>query len=163
MQRRLIVLRHAKSAWNTDAPSDHERPLNSRGRRDAPRIGEALSERGWVPEYVLSSDSKRTRETWKRMKTAFDGVKKVTFTRDLYHAGIDEVVQLGRKIEAEVATAMVIGHNPGWEEVVQALTGDGPRMTTCNAAMLVVEADTWKGALSESDWTLVELLRPKEL
>ena len=65
MRRRLIVLRHAKSAWDTDAATDHERPLNKRGRRDALRVAEKIAKLGWQPEQVISSDAERTRETWK--------------------------------------------------------------------------------------------------
>ena len=69
---RVIVMRHAKSSWKTDAPTDHARPLNKRGKRDAPRIARELELRGWVPQLVLSSDSKRTRQTFKRMRKEFE-------------------------------------------------------------------------------------------
>ena len=67
MHRRLIIMRHAKSSWTSGALSDHERPLNARGIRDAPRVGAALVKRGWLPQLVLSSDSERTRETFAGM------------------------------------------------------------------------------------------------
>ena len=60
MQRRLMVMRHAKSSWKSQVPTDHERPLNERGRRDAARVGKRLAELGWVPDFVVSSDSRRT-------------------------------------------------------------------------------------------------------
>jgi len=72
MQRRLMLMRHAKSAWQSQAPSDHERPLNERGRRNAPRVGKRLAELGWVPDHVIGSDSRRTRETWERMQALMD-------------------------------------------------------------------------------------------
>ena len=72
MRRRIIVMRHAKSSWKSGARDDHARPLNKRGRRDAPRIAARLAELGWVPERVISSDSERTRQTWARMEEAFD-------------------------------------------------------------------------------------------
>jgi hypothetical protein len=75
MQRRLMIMRHAKSAWSSDVASDHERPLNKRGRRDAPRVGKRLAKLGWVPEFVVSSDSRRTRETWERMQRRFPEVR----------------------------------------------------------------------------------------
>ncbi len=64
MTRRLIVMRHAKSSWKHAGLTDHQRPLNKRGRKDAPRVARALIERGWTPRRVLSSDAARTRETW---------------------------------------------------------------------------------------------------
>lgn len=163
MRRRLIVLRHAKSAWDTDAPTDHDRPLNKRGRRDAQRVGEAIAKRDWVPERVCSSDSMRTRETWKRMKKSLEGKKvDVEFTRALYHAGLDEIFTWAHGLGDKTKTAMVIGHNPGWEDAVSELVGKPVEMTTCVAALLSVEAKTWKEA-SGKKWKLEHLIRPKDL
>jgi phosphohistidine phosphatase len=163
MHRRLIVLRHAKSDWNTNAGSDHERPLNGRGQRDAPRIGEHLQQRGWVPAAVISSDATRTRETWQRMKQALGGEPEVSFTRSLYLAGPPEVRAALAMLDDAVSTAMVIGHNPGWEDVVSALCEVRVRITTCNAALLVIQAPTWADAASRRDWGFEAMLRPKEL
>jgi phosphohistidine phosphatase SixA len=164
MKRRLIVLRHAKSAWNTDAPTDHDRPLNKRGRRDAPRIGARLAELGWLPEQVVSSDAARTRETWKRLSTDWSEPVAVSFTRSLYGAGYGEVRSAVGGLGDEATTAMVIGHNPGWEELVETLTGTPQRMTTCNAALLSIQAESWQAAIEQrGGWRLHEVLRPKEL
>ncbi len=164
MTRRLIVLRHAKSAWNTDAATDHDRPLNKRGRRDAPRIGARLAELGWLPDRVISSDATRTRETFERLSSDWREPVDVSFTRALYGAGYREVQSTLGKLDAGVCTAMVIGHNPGWEELVETLTGADHRMTTSNAALLTIEADGWKQAMKRRGcWQLHQLLRPKEL
>lgn len=162
MKRRLIVLRHAKSAWDTNAPTDHARPLNKRGRRDAPRVAAAIAKLGWEPETVISSDSMRTRETWKRMKKKLDKKTDVEFTRKLYHAGLDDILDALGKLSDKVKTVMVIGHNPGWEEAVSRLTGKDVQMTTCNAAMLSLDAKSWKDA-SKKKWKLEQLIRPKDL
>lgn len=162
MERRLIVVRHAKSAWDTDAPTDHERPLNKRGRRDAPRVAEHLATLGWIPDVVLSSDSERTRETWARMKGAFAPVD-VTFTDELYLAGPDAVYDLLEKVGAAVSTVMVLGHNPGWEDLVEELSGTSTRMTTANAALLVGAGRTWTDALKTRPWKIEAVVRPKEL
>jgi phosphohistidine phosphatase len=164
MKRRLIVLRHAKSDWDTDAASDHARPLNKRGRRDAPRVGEHLASLGWVPERVVSSDSTRTRETWDLMRDAFDPPPDVTFTRRLYHAGIAPVRDVLAEVPGAVGTVMVIGHNPGWESVVQILSGLDVPMSTANAALLEVDAPSWvEGAALDAAWRLVDVVRPKEI
>ena len=62
MQRRLMLMRHAKSSWKSQVPTDHERPLNERGRRDAARVGKRLAKLGWLPDVVVGSDSRRTEE-----------------------------------------------------------------------------------------------------
>ena len=68
MKRRLIVMRHAKSSWKDPGQTDHERPLNGRGRRSAPLVAARLAELGWAPTRVHSSDAARTVETWRGME-----------------------------------------------------------------------------------------------
>lgn len=166
--RRLIVLRHAKSDQYSDAPTDHGRPLNPRGIRSAPTIAAKLVELGWVPQVVVSSDATRTRETWEHMEgvlgqgTAGDRIEP-RFTRALYLAGPPEVREALRELAEGVETAMVIGHNPGWEQVVFELCGVRVRMTTCNAALLEVNSPGWTEALGRRDWRFETVLRPKEL
>lgn len=157
------MLRHAKSAWDTEAPTDHDRPLNKRGRRDAPRVADEIVKLGWFPEKVFSSDSMRTRETWKRMKKKFEKKKvEAEFSRKLYHAGFDEIVEVLVKLSDKTKTVMVIGHNPGWEEAVHRLAGKEVSMGTSSAAMLSVDAKTWKEA-AKKKWKLEHVLRPKDL
>ncbi len=156
-------MRHAKSSWKSGASDDHSRPLNKRGRRDAPRIGEALVDLGWSPQRVLSSDSERTRQTWSLMSGAFNGPQ-VSFTRDLYLAGPSEVEEAVGGLPTEVDSVMVLGHNYGWEGVVKWLCGEDVRLTTANAALLEGQGDSWEDALADApSWTLHRVLRPKEL
>lgn len=161
---RLMVIRHAKSSWNSDAQTDHARPLNKRGRRDAPRVGEHLAELGWTPELVLCSDSMRTRETWKLMREAFHPDPDVRYSRKLYHADVGNFVDAVAAVPKTFKTVAVIGHNTGWEEVVEMLCGDYHRMTTCNAALFELDEKKWTRALTRAgDWKLVDLVRPKEI
>lgn len=160
---RLILMRHAKSSWTSDAATDHARPLNGRGRADAPRIAERLVELGWVPDQVISSDSARTQETWARMADAVPTPRSVEFTRRLYHAGIDAFLKVVRDVPPDVGCLLTLGHNPGWEEVAEWLCGEPLRMTTANAVLLRHEATEWSAALSPDAWTFVDILRPKEL
>lgn len=160
-KRRLLVVRHAKSSWKTNAATDHERPLNKRGQRDAPRVAARLRELGWVPDRVTSSDSNRTQATLAGMAGAFPEAE-YEFTDDFYLAGLDEVRRVAAIIPDEVVTWMVLGHNPGWEQMVEALTGEGERITTANAALLVGAGATWVEAL-RGTWRLEAVIRPREL
>ncbi len=162
MQRRLILMRHAKSSWTSDAPTDHARPLSSRGRRDAARIAQVLEERGWAPEAVWSSDSERTRETWEVMEEALRDPPEAEFTHTLYCASLDEIWQEAHDWPPGIETMLVLGHNPGWEHAVSTLCGETTGMTTANAALLEGAGDDWVQAL-DGDWKLVEVLRPREL
>ena len=159
--KRLIVMRHAKSGWETGPGGDHARPLNERGRRDAPRMGAALRDRGWIPQQVLSSDSQRTRETFGGLASGLGTEVDVTFTSDLYHAGPSEVVAACEELDEATETALVLGHNPGWENVVSYLSGELIMMSTADCALL--EADgSWMELMTEGAWKLVDVLRPKE-
>jgi len=160
---RLIALRHAKSAWDTDAVDDHDRPLSGRGRKEAPRVGESLAELDWLPDHVLSSDSRRTKQTWARIQPACAQAT-VVFTDALYHAsGHDALRVIRAQTPAHVHTLMVIGHNPGWEELVHLLTGRSVVMTTANAVLMERDAGTWPEALAAGTWSLVDIIRPRDL
>ena len=156
-------MRHAKSSWKSGAPTDHARPLNKRGRRDAPRVGARLNALGWVPQVILSSDSERTRETLHRMRDDLGFAGRVRFDRDLYHAGTTEVVAALSDLESSVHTVMVLGHNPGWEEALAALSGREEVLKTGCAALLHRSLPEWVPTLADGDWTLETVVRPREL
>jgi phosphohistidine phosphatase SixA len=162
MSKRLIIMRHAKSSWKSSAATDHQRPLNKRGRHDAPRIGARLQELGWIPDLVIASDSERTRETWQRMQAEFPVSIKERFNSDFYHGGLADIASACTRLTGDISTLLVLGHNPGWEDAVANLSGQWVRMTTANAALLESGAEDWATAM-DADWLLVDVLRPKEL
>lgn len=147
---RLLVLRHAKSSWAEQGQDDHDRPLNKRGRSDAPVIAERLVVAGWAPDRVFCSTAQRTRETWSLMAPSFSAT--VEYLRELYLAPPATLLATAMGHEGTVA---VIAHNPGCESLVSALAGHPVQFTTCNAAML--SAPSWDGP-----WTLEGLFRPRE-
>ena len=155
-------MRHAKSSWTSGADTDHQRPLNKRGRRDAPRIGAHLQDLGWLPELVIASDSERTRETWQRVKAQFPHSVDERFSHAFYHGGLSAIRSECRMLTEDISTLLVLGHNPGWEDAVSGLCGEWIQMTTANAALLKSNADHWAEAI-EATSELVEVLRPKEL
>lgn len=162
--RRLVLMRHAKSSWKTDAPTDHARPLNKRGRKASPKVGAELRRRGWVPDRVLSSDSARTTETFARMKDALGFEGEAAFSNALYHAGVAEVHAALAALEHAAPTALVLGHNPGWEDVLEHLSGRAIELKTGSAALLSVDAPDWPRALELAGrWTLHDVIYPREL
>jgi len=164
MERRLIVLRHAKSSWSDLAATDHERPLNSRGRRDAPRVAERLVELQWVPDWVLSSDAQRTQETLSYMLAELPPEMPILYTPALYHAGIEAVKQEVVGVPDDVRTLMLVGHNPGWEEVISVLSGENVVLKTANAALLTGEGENWQQALRHpATWRLCQVVRSRDL
>ena len=117
--RRLILLRHAKSAW-PDLP-DRDRPLAKRGRRDAPRIGRWLHEHGYQPDVVVVSDAARTRQTWDLVAPQLGGSPAVRFEPRAYAASALTLLYLARELPARYRTALLIAHNPGLSELAASL------------------------------------------
>ena len=126
MTLRLILTRHAKSDWSHPGQDDFDRPLNHRGRRDAPRIGGWLASRHYRPDTVLCSAAERTRETLDLVLPALGPgpAPAVALRHDLYHAEPDTI--LAALATAQGQTVMVIGHNPGIAALARALVHDRP-------------------------------------
>ncbi len=162
MTLRLIVMRHAKSDWDSNATTDHARPLNQRGRWGAPLVARDLVRLGWIPQAVRSSDSERTRETFARMQSEFPPNIDLLFTRSLYLAGAKELTKLLEDLDPSIRTVLALGHNPGWQSAVEYFSGESITMTTANAALLSLDSDDWtEGAQSSGCWELVDVLRPE--
>ncbi len=120
--RRLVLLRHAKSAWPEGVP-DHDRPLGRRGRRDAPAAGRWLRLAGWVPDRVLCSTARRARETWRLAEPGLGARPAVAFEARIYEATGEALLELIRQLPAEARTVAVVGHAPGLPELALALAG----------------------------------------
>jgi phosphohistidine phosphatase len=117
--RRLMLLRHAKSDW-PDVP-DRERPLAKRGRRDAPRVGRWLRGHGYLPDAVMCSIARRTRQTWELMAPELGGSPSVTFEPRAYDAGALTLLYLVRELAGRYRAALLIGHNPAIAELASSL------------------------------------------
>jgi phosphohistidine phosphatase len=139
--KQLIVVRHAK-ATHKPGYEDFDRPLTGRGRRDAIQAGLWLRDQGFVPELVLCSSSRRTRETWDRLAAAVDSGVEIHYYERLYGASDDETLDLAGATPDDVTTLMIVGHNPTSQEVVSVLTGQGDLgFPTC--AIAVIELGSW--------------------
>jgi phosphohistidine phosphatase len=164
-RRRLIAMRHAKSSHDSDAPTDHDRPLNKRGLRDAPRIGEHLAAAGWTPDYILASDSRRTRQTLEGLLQTFGEKTPQRLHAALYAGGYDELLSVARTIPATAETILALGHNPGWEDLVQVLSGQSIVLKTSTCALMVLPGTfTWAEALRQCGmWQLENVVYAKEI
>jgi phosphohistidine phosphatase len=122
MSRRLIILRHGKSAWDTGAPTDFERPLAKRGRNDAPKMGEWLRSQGFIPDYVISSPAERARQTVLLACKSMEFKKQdIHWDRRVYHASVNTLLQVVSEAPAKARSVMIVGHNPGFEELYHYL------------------------------------------
>lgn len=159
--RTLILMRHAKSSWDNAALSDHERPLNTRGHREAPITGERLLRAGLIPDVVVSSDSTRTRETWDALCHFFPE-RQAVFTNSLYLGGLDDIRNVVCNQPDSVKTMLCLGHNPGFSLTAGWLSGAHVLLKTSNAAVLTVEAATWSGTFERGRWLLRGHITPKQ-
>jgi phosphohistidine phosphatase len=123
--RRLLLLRHAKSSWSEPGASDHERPLNRRGQEAAPRIGAYLARHKLIPDHVLVSTARRTRETWALVAAEAPAAPPATFTERIYDATPRALLEVFRQADPMAASLLVVGHNPGLQEVATALIASG--------------------------------------
>jgi phosphohistidine phosphatase len=134
--RTLVLLRHAK-ADNPPAVSDIDRPLTARGHADAAAAGAWLSHRGYLPDLVVCSPSRRTRETWHDVALAMSTAPDVRFDDEVYAASADELLDLVCGMDDSSATVLVVGHNPGLSQLSMLLdqTGDAEGLRTAGAAV----------------------------
>lgn len=160
---RLILMRHAKSDWGDPGLSDHDRPLNPRGQRDAPRMARWLADAGWVPDLVLASTATRVRETIQGMETVWESVPPVLYSDALYLSSPEELLRTIRSDAISGDTLMVVAHNPGLQILVSQLAGELVSFPTAAMALFHVNGTQWADVISAKQACLVHLIRPKEI
>jgi phosphohistidine phosphatase len=161
--RTVLIMRHAKSSW-AGSGTDHQRPLNERGRHDAVRVARELQRRAWLPDYVLASDAERTQETVAWLNETWGGGRPTSVLAQLYLPGVGDMLKAIAEAPEEARTLLLVSHNPGCEEVVAWLTGQQVPMTTANVARLVAPAARWGAFVSRpGSAMLAGHLRPREL
>ncbi|AMJ60546.1 SixA phosphatase family protein [Bosea sp. PAMC 26642] len=150
--RRLMLLRHAKSNWPTGM-ADPERPLAARGREAAPVMGRYLAEELLLPDLVLVSPARRTAETWDLVAPMLPEKPATHVEPRIYEAKTERLLHVVQEVEPQVKTLLMIGHNPGLEELAALLTGHGDRYAsarmsqkypTCGLVVLDFAVEDWR-------------------
>jgi phosphohistidine phosphatase len=159
----LLILRHAKSGKKNAGMPDYQRPLKARGKRDAPRIGVLLRREQLVPDLILSSGATRARRTAELTAEACGYEGDIQFTRRLYGADVDDILECLREIEGARPRVMMVGHNPDLELLLEALTGAYHRLPTAALAHLTIPIDRWSDLDARTAGTLRHLWHPKML
>ena len=158
----LILMRHAKSDWSDGSLTDHDRPLNRRGKRDAPRMAKWLAAMHCIPELLLCSSSTRTKETASLMMDAWDTTPEIEFSRDLYHASPDAILDAVKSMAKDQTKLMVLAHNPGMAYLVSTLAGESMDMPTAAIGIFSVSC-AWYELTPKSSVRMTEFMRPKAL
>jgi len=143
----VLVLRHAKSSWKHPDLADHDRPLNKRGKRDAPLMGRLLKKKGLVPDNIISSTAIRSRATAEVVAKASSYKGEIVLNKSLYAAGPEAYLGVIHDLPDEYVRVMIVGHNPGLEELVEMLTGEIHLMPTCSLAHVKFRVDKWSEQL----------------
>lgn len=159
----LLVLRHAKSSWRDSGLADFERPLNGRGKQASDLIGRFLRKKKIRPDLVLCSTATRARETVRLVLEAARLVVEVRYDQRLYLASADRLAEIISQIEEDRARVMLVGHNPGMEELLPRLTGVTESMPTAALAKIEFDVDQWTALSEQTTGRLDWLVKPKEL
>jgi phosphohistidine phosphatase len=157
----LYVLRHAKSSWSNLNISDFERPLNDRGLKTAPFMGKIMLKNNFQPEFLLSSPAVRAKETADLIKISANLQISVSFDERIYEASPQTLLHIVSELSNSLNSAMIVGHNPGLEALVKALTGEFQAMPTAGLAVIDFDTENWSEVTSDIG-KLRTVIRPKE-
>jgi phosphohistidine phosphatase len=166
--RRLFLLRHAKSSWEDPGLDDHDRPLAPRGRRAAKLIAEHLRRERTSPELVLCSSARRTRETLERILSSLGEEVPVEIERELYAASEKRLLERLRAVDDRVESVMLIGHNPGVEQLALTVAGSGEKLEAIRrkyptGALATLELSGRWRELGPGSAELTDFVTPKKL
>jgi len=160
----LLVLRHAKSSWQDAGVDDHDRPLNARGARDAPRMGALIRRLGLVPDLIVSSTATRARMTAEDVAHACGYPHDVSLAPGLYLASPSEIVRVVRTLDASGADrVLIVGHNPGFETLVARAARAADPFPTAALAQIDYPIRRWQDLRLSTRGRIVSVWRPKEL
>ncbi len=161
--KKLWIVRHAKSSWSNAGLSDHDRPLNARGKRDAPIMSDVIATRYPIPDVMITSTAKRARRTCKTFRRAFELDKShVIRENQLYHASTGTCLQVIHSIKEDIEIAAIFGHNPTFTYLIHELTGRGPdNLPTCGCALITSTSDYW-ATFESGECHIEEYLYPKQ-
>lgn len=159
----LLLLRHAKSSWKESELDDHDRPLNKRGKRDAPRMGRLLREEDLIPDLIVSSSARRCRKTADHVIQASGYRGEARITGELYEAGGDRLREFLAETADHVQRLLLVAHNPGMEELLERLVGAYTPLTTAALAHVELPIESWRDLHDSISARLVRVWQPREL
>jgi len=158
----LFLLRHAKSSWADAGQPDFARPLNERGQKAAPLVGRFMRRENLQPDLILSSPATRARETITLVVGAGKFLCEVRYDERIYEASLARLLEIVMQLEESAGAVLLVGHNPGMEELVLHLTGEQQHMPTAALACMELNIEKWSKTRTGIGH-LEQLIRPKEL
>jgi phosphohistidine phosphatase len=172
--KRLFLLRHAQAVQaNKDTPADADRPLTDSGRQDAAKVGRYMREEGYQPDLILCSPSVRTRQTLEQANAELRASAELEYVESIYNATAGQLLSLMQGLAGGVMRPMLVGHNPGFEELAALLVNsagaqsfaDAPekdRFPTAALAVMDFDISRWS-ELSPHNGVLADFAKPGEV
>ena len=163
MMKTLLIMRHAKSSWKDAELPDQERPLNKRGKHDAPMMGELIKDKELRPQVIYASTAKRAQMTAEEVSSACKFKGDVTYLENLYLAEAEAILDVLHTTPDEIERVLIIGHNPGLEGLLQMLSHRVESLPTAAIAYLALPISHWADLNDQVEGELVELWKPREM
>ena len=158
----LFLLRHAKSSWKDKELSDFDRPLKPQGRKVAETISALFKRKRVNPDLILSSPAVRAKETIEIILQSVNLKGQLHFDERIYEASANRLLEMVNQIQNDVQSALIVGHNPGLEELIALCTGRNQRMPTAALAKIIFKTSNWTD-VAKAGATLEWVVEPKEL
>lgn len=164
MGKKLFLVRHAKSDWSVPGEKDFDRPLNSRGLNDAPKMGAKLKEMGLQPDIIISSPAERAKATAYYIAEQFKiDTDRVELNEELYEASVRVILKVINSFPDQYKQIMVVSHNPDLTYIAEYLTkAEIGNIPTCGVVMIDFETDHW-AEVSQGTGKMVNFIYPKML
>lgn len=157
----IYIIRHAKSSWKDTSASDFDRPLNKRGKADAPFMGKLLKEKNINPDVIISSPALRAKKTAKAIAKEVGFSHSIVYEEELYASGASILLRTIKKLKNKENTAFLISHNPGINMLVDRLVGYTENVPTCGILKIDFYCDKW-GEISAKNADLAFIEYPKK-
>lgn len=159
----IYLFRHAKSSWDDPELKDFDRPLNKRGMKSAPLMGRVMRDKGVTPDLIISSPSRRTVETVElALSKARIKVETCRYDRRVYMASDSQLLKILKENGSEIDSIMIIGHNPGLEDLLYRLTNCDEHMATASLVCIQCSIACWKD-LSDGCGKVRWIIHPKDI
>jgi phosphohistidine phosphatase len=159
--KRLFIMRHAKSSWDDPRLADIDRPLNERGKRTAPFMGALMRRLNLLPDCIYTSSAKRAQKT---ARLAADGgafEPELTVDERIYEASVNTLRQVLAATSSSCSAVMLVGHNPGLEDLIRYLTGAVEPMPTGAVAVIHLDLNDWSH-LDAGTGVVNKVYRPRQ-
>lgn len=163
MDRQLVLMRHGKSSWEQLGLSDYDRPLNARGYKASRLMARFLASQQWIPDTVLCSTAQRTQSTWDEVTDEISWNGNRIDCEDLYLATPQTILQTIRAVPHDASTVLVLGHNPGLEELLEIWIDHVGKFPTAAVAFMQFELPEWRELSFDLRPIESSVWKPKEL